>query len=74
MDRKEVAKQLREEAAQLMKAADMLDGSGTGKRRGRPPGVKAAKKPAAKKPARKGGKKRVGRPPGRKSASTPAAE
>lgn len=61
MDRKEVAKQLREEAAQLVKAAEMLDGSATGKRRGRPPGAKAAKKPG-----RKAGAKRVGRPPGRK--------
>jgi hypothetical protein len=63
MDRKEVAKQLRDEAAQMVKAADMLDG--TAKRPGRKPGTKVAAKKVGRKPAAKKSKngKRLGRPP-----------
>ena len=50
MDRKKVAKQLREEAAQLLSAADMLDG---GRRPGRPRKTADAPTPAKKRRASK---------------------
>lgn len=68
MDRKEVARQLRQEAAELLKAADLLEGKAPA-RRGRPPGSKNA----AKKPGRKAGQKRVGRKPMKRSAKKAAA-
>jgi len=57
MNAKEIVKQLRAEAAQLNKAADMIEGSAKKGRQGRPP----------KNTNGEGGPKRRGRPPKKKS-------
>ena len=65
MDRKSVAKQLRAEAAQLISAAELIEGSG--KQRGRKPMSEETKAKMAEAQKRRWGKKAAKKRPAKKA-------